>query len=79
MCGSYMCGCFFREIHLNIFLFCCANRYHACGVVAGKLFCIIVILDYLLYRFLEWLSPREKIDIAPNFPYLLYSQMKDKL
>jgi phosphatidylinositol glycan class A protein len=55
------------------------HKYHACGPVAGKLFCCIVLLDYLLWRLFEWLSPREQIDRAPDFPYALYSNMKDKL
>eukprot|EP00455_Lapot_gusevi_P041136 TRINITY_DN4740_c0_g2_i1.p1 TRINITY_DN4740_c0_g2~~TRINITY_DN4740_c0_g2_i1.p1 ORF type:complete len:510 (+),score=77.02 TRINITY_DN4740_c0_g2_i1:68-1597(+) len=54
-------------------------KYNACGPWAGKIFCLIVALDYLIYRFLEWLFPRSDIDEAPEFPYALYSHVKDKL
>jgi phosphatidylinositol glycan class A protein len=55
------------------------HKYNACGPVAGKLFCLVVLLDYLIYRLLEWLMPRDKIDRAPNFPYELFANTKDKL
>ncbi|KAM7203981.1 glycosyltransferase [Rhypophila sp. PSN 637] len=44
------------------------KRYYGCGVWAGKLFCIVVIVDYLLYVFLEWWFPRRNIDICPDWP-----------
>ena len=44
------------------------KRYYGCGVWAGKLFCLCVIVDYLLYLFLEWWFPRERIDICTDWP-----------
>ncbi|KAK3396760.1 phosphatidylinositol N-acetylglucosaminyltransferase GPI3 subunit [Sordaria brevicollis] len=44
------------------------KRYYGCGVWAGKLFCVCVIVDYLLYLFLELVFPREKIDVCPDWP-----------
>jgi phosphatidylinositol glycan class A protein len=29
------------------------RRYHECGPWAGKLFCAVVAIDYLFWRFLE--------------------------
>lgn len=44
------------------------KRYYGCGIWAGKLFCLCVIIDYLLYVFLELWAPRASIDIARNWP-----------
>ncbi|KAI1382816.1 glycosyltransferase family 4 protein [Hypoxylon trugodes] len=44
------------------------KRYYGCGVWAGKLFCLCVIIDYLLYVFCEWFWPRDSIDIARDWP-----------
>lgn len=44
------------------------KRYYGCGIWAGKLFCLCVIVDYLLYLFLEIWFPREDIDICPDWP-----------
>ncbi|KAI9711243.1 MAG: Phosphatidylinositol N-acetylglucosaminyltransferase gpi3 subunit [Bogoriella megaspora] len=44
------------------------KRYYGCGIWAGKLFCICVIVDYLLFVFLELWAPRASIDIARNWP-----------
>ena len=44
------------------------KRYYGCGVWAGKLFCVCVIIDYLIFLFLELVFPREKIDICPDWP-----------
>lgn len=43
-------------------------RFHRRGVWAGKLFCLVVAVDYLLWRLLEWLFPRGDIDAVPRFP-----------
>jgi len=50
-------------------------RYYECGQFAGKLFCFFVALDYLLYIFLEWLFPRDSIDITVDFPYEKYQRL----
>lgn len=44
------------------------KRYYGCGIWAGKLFCLCVVLDYLLYVFLEIWAPRTNIDTARNWP-----------
>ena len=53
----------------------CAPRYYGCGVWAGKIMCIMVAIDYLLYLFLEWLLPRNLIDIAPDFSMETYQRL----
>ena len=44
------------------------KRYFGCGIWAGKLFVIVVVVDYLIYCFLEIMYPREKIDICKPWP-----------
>lgn len=44
------------------------KRYYGCGIWAGKLFCICVIVDYLLYLVLETFAPRSRIDICKDWP-----------
>ncbi|KAI0136902.1 hypothetical protein BJ170DRAFT_603676 [Xylariales sp. AK1849] len=44
------------------------KRYYGCGIWAGKLFCLCVIIDYLLFLFCEWWWPRDQIDIAAEWP-----------
>jgi phosphatidylinositol glycan class A protein len=44
------------------------KRYYGCGIWAGKLFCLCVVVDYLLLVFLEFWAPRDKIDIARDWP-----------
>ena len=44
------------------------KRYYGCGVWAGKLFCLCVVVDYLIFVFLEVWAPRASIDIAKSWP-----------
>jgi len=44
------------------------KRYYGCGVWAGKLFCICVVVDYLILVALQFFAPREDIDIAKDWP-----------
>ncbi|KAE9370008.1 glycosyltransferase family 4 protein [Stipitochalara longipes BDJ] len=44
------------------------KRYYGCGIWAGKLFCLCVVIDYLLFMFLEFFAPRDEIDISRNWP-----------
>jgi phosphatidylinositol glycan class A protein len=44
------------------------KRYYGCGIWAGKLFCLCVIVDYLLYVLLELFAPRSRIDICKDWP-----------
>ncbi|KAH9751880.1 phosphatidylinositol N-acetylglucosaminyltransferase subunit A [Citrus sinensis] len=42
------------------------SRYLSCGAWAGKLFCLVMIIDYLLWRFLELWKPAEDIEEVPD-------------
>ncbi len=44
------------------------KRYFGCGIWAGKLFCIVVVIDYLIYCLLEVVYPREGIDVCKAWP-----------
>lgn len=44
------------------------KRYFGCGIWAGKLFVIVVVVDYLIYCFLEIMYPRDKIDMCKAWP-----------
>lgn len=48
------------------------RRYYGCGVYAGKVFCMIIALDYLIWKFLEYLFPEDTIEKAIVFPYQKY-------
>jgi len=40
------------------------RKYYECGPWAGKLFCMAVALDHLIWRMLEWIFPADEVDIA---------------
>ncbi|KAF2396040.1 UDP-Glycosyltransferase/glycogen phosphorylase [Trichodelitschia bisporula] len=44
------------------------KRYYGCGIWAGKLFCLCVVVDYLLYVVLEIFAPRARIDRVRDWP-----------
>jgi phosphatidylinositol glycan class A protein len=44
------------------------KRYYGCGIWAGKLFCICVVVDYLLFVLLEFFAPRAHIDVVRDWP-----------
>jgi phosphatidylinositol glycan class A protein len=44
------------------------KRYYGCGIWAGKLFCLCVVIDYLIFLLLEFWAPRDAIDMAKNWP-----------
>ncbi|KAF2756948.1 phosphatidylinositol glycan, class A [Pseudovirgaria hyperparasitica] len=44
------------------------KRYYGCGIWAGKLFCLCVVIDYLIFVALEMIYPRSGIDIAKDWP-----------
>lgn len=50
------------------------RRYYGCGLYAGKIFCMVMALDYLIWMFLEWLFPSDTIEKAKPFPYQKYRQ-----
>ncbi|KAK3110374.1 Phosphatidylinositol N-acetylglucosaminyltransferase GPI3 subunit [Teratosphaeriaceae sp. CCFEE 6253] len=47
------------------------KRYYGCGIWAGKLFVIVVVVDYLIYCLLEVVYPREGIDACKAWPAIL--------
>lgn len=36
------------------------------GAVAGPIFCIILVVDCLFFRFLEWFIPRNQLDVVDD-------------
>eukprot|EP01127_Copromyxa_protea_P012879 TRINITY_DN3391_c0_g1_i2.p1 TRINITY_DN3391_c0_g1~~TRINITY_DN3391_c0_g1_i2.p1 ORF type:complete len:470 (+),score=69.24 TRINITY_DN3391_c0_g1_i2:116-1411(+) len=50
------------------------RRFYGCGFFAGKIFCLVVTLGYLIWKFYEWLSPADTIDPARDFDYAKYSK-----
>jgi len=53
------------------------RRYYGCGVYAGKIFCMVMALDYLFWIFLEIVFPREAIERAQPFPYKKYQTFQN--
>lgn len=54
------------------------KRYYGCGIWAGKLFCLCVIIDLLIFLFLEVWAPRASIDIAKSWPRKPFINDKNK-
>jgi phosphatidylinositol glycan class A protein len=44
------------------------SRYSRCGLWAGWLFCLLALLDCLLYRLVRWLRPDSDIELAVDWP-----------
>ncbi|KAK5116482.1 hypothetical protein LTR62_008031 [Meristemomyces frigidus] len=44
------------------------KRYFGCGIWAGKLFVIVVVVDYLIWCVLEVIYPCDGIDICKSWP-----------
>ncbi|KAL0096913.1 hypothetical protein J3Q64DRAFT_1669916 [Phycomyces blakesleeanus] len=55
------------------------RRYYGCGLYAGKIFCMVMALDYLFWRFLEFVFPKDSIERAQPFPYKRYRDYVDKV
>ncbi|KAK3320544.1 glycosyltransferase family 4 protein [Cercophora scortea] len=53
------------------------KRYYGCGIWAGKLFCLCVIIDYLIFLCLEILFPRDKIDTCRDWPRKTLNEEKE--
>ncbi|KAJ4373366.1 Phosphatidylinositol N-acetylglucosaminyltransferase GPI3 subunit [Neocucurbitaria cava] len=53
------------------------KRYYGCGIWAGKLFCVCVIVDYLLYLVLEVFAPRSRVDICRDWPKKMPKERKE--
>lgn len=43
-------------------------RYDGCGILAAKLFCLVVVLNHILLQLLQWWEPDEDIDMAVDYP-----------
>ncbi|CAN0829044.1 Phosphatidylinositol N-acetylglucosaminyltransferase subunit A [Linum grandiflorum] len=43
------------------------SRYLSCGSWAGKLFCLVMIIDFLMWRLLKLWQKEEDIDKVPDF------------
>uniref|UniRef100_A0A6B2L2A1 phosphatidylinositol N-acetylglucosaminyltransferase n=1 Tax=Arcella intermedia TaxID=1963864 RepID=A0A6B2L2A1_9EUKA len=52
------------------------RRFYGCGLFAGKIFCVVVAFGYLIWQFYEWLSPRDTIDPARDWPFVEYERRK---
>ncbi|OAY71225.1 Phosphatidylinositol N-acetylglucosaminyltransferase subunit A [Ananas comosus] len=46
-------------------------RYLRCGAWAGKLFCLVMLVNFLLWRFLELWQPVESIEEVPDITFPL--------
>lgn len=44
------------------------KKYYCCGIIAGKLFALCIVVDVILYQILQWLYPAEHIDKATKWP-----------
>ncbi|KAK9426285.1 putative phosphatidylinositol N-acetylglucosaminyltransferase [Seiridium unicorne] len=64
--------------HRNFALIDRLKRYYGCGIWAGKLFCLCVVIDYLLFIFCEWLWPRDQIDFAAEWPRKHFQESDDE-
>ncbi|GLJ42395.1 hypothetical protein SUGI_0878100 [Cryptomeria japonica] len=41
-------------------------RYYECGAWAGKLFCLVMVLDFIIWHLIEWWQPAKNIDLVPD-------------
>lgn len=53
------------------------EKYYCCGVIAGKLFVLVVVVDIMLYMVLEWIYPRLGIDLVTKWPKQKESKSED--
>lgn len=44
----------------------------ALGPIAGLGHVLFIVMDYIMLFIYEWMSPKEKIDIAADFEYDIY-------
>lgn len=45
------------------------SRFLSCGAWAGKVFCMVMIIDYLLWRLLQFLQPDDDVEEAPDINF----------
>ncbi|CAH6718903.1 phosphatidylinositol N-acetylglucosaminyltransferase GPI3 subunit [[Candida] jaroonii] len=53
---------------LNQPLFKRFQKYYCCGLIAGKLFVLIVVVDIFISIFLDYWYPKEDIDLVTKWP-----------
>jgi len=53
------------------------SRYYGCGAWAGKLFCLVMILDFILWCLLEWWQPVKNVDVAPDWSVIKRDHNED--
>ncbi|KAJ2094977.1 Phosphatidylinositol N-acetylglucosaminyltransferase GPI3 subunit, partial [Coemansia sp. S100] len=51
------------------------RRYYGCGLVAGKIFCLIAAIDFLIGALLAWLWPKEHIELVQPFASEKYQRI----
>ncbi|EYU35649.1 hypothetical protein ABFS82_10G144900 [Erythranthe guttata] len=44
-------------------------RYLSCGAWAGKLFCLVMIIDFLLWHLLQMWKPDKEIEVVPEIDF----------
>ena len=44
------------------------ERMYPCGVIAGKIFCAVAVVDDFYWRALEWFFPASDIEPAAEIP-----------
>lgn len=58
------------------------RQFYGCGLWAGKIFCIVVAVGYLIWKFYEWLIPRDSIEIARDigerYKFIKYEKDDEK-
>ena len=54
------------------------GRYYGTGFIFGKMLCIIICVDYILLAFLDFLFPREDIDLAPKFELSQWQEVSSR-
>ncbi|CAL5356993.1 unnamed protein product [Camellia sinensis] len=54
------------------------SRYLTCGAWAGKLFCLVMIIDFLFWHLLQLFKPAADIEVVPDF-ILPHCQHGEKL
>ena len=62
---------------INVPLFERLQKYYCCGLIAGKLFVLCVIVDIFLLVILEWLYPADHIDKTTKWPRAKRNKVDD--
>ena len=70
--------CFICKHHIIVFLYI-LFRYLGCGAWAGKLFCIVMIINFLLWHLLELLQVPSSILTSSPFWFRLFLFLSKKI